>query len=298
MLFWASTDYSHALLQIKSSFIILPLSICFLIFGMAILLWLFLLFASLYHVLVTVLVYGTGRLHPETVVILRDGIRLVLLLVFALINRRQIVPYLKRTRILRVVFIVICAVGVVVSQVNGKSMSDMLVGAKYGLQFCSLFLTAIFVGSVFARYPNYKLQKLLRWLFWLLVSIVIFGLIRQVAKMAWPDIFYTIGYGPFGDRMFGRNPPLYYLTGPGGYARLSGIFSGPNNYGYLFVGLFGFWRWYSRNYIRRPWVKTLLRIVFTVSVLRTLSRGAILGIFLQLIALAFVLFHAKRKYIR
>ena len=29
----------------------------------------------------------------------------------------------------------------------------------------------------------------------------------------------------------------------------------------------------------------------------TLSRGAILGIFLQLIALAFVLFHAKRKYI-
>gem|GEM_PF-5055683 len=29
-----------------------------------------------------------------------------------------------------------------------------------------------------------------------------------------------------------------------------------------------------------------------------MSRGAILGIFLQLIALSFTLFHAKRKFIR
>lgn len=226
------------------------LYLCFLIFGMALLLWLFLLFASLYHVLVTVLVYGTGLLHPETVVILRDGIWLLILIILAVIHRKQIIPYLKRTWTLWLVFIIIAALGRVVSQRNGKSLSDMLVGAKYGLQFCMVFLTAIFVGSVFATYPKAKLQKLLRRAFWLLASLALFGLIRQLAKMFRPDIFYFIGYDTFGDRMFGKNPPLYYLTGPGGYARLSGIFSGPNNYGYLFVGLFGFRRRYSRNHIR------------------------------------------------
>lgn len=48
--------------------------------------------------------------------------------------------------------------------------------------------------------------------------------------MLMPDLFYQIGYAPLGDWVFGQNPPLYYLTGPGGYTRLSGIFSGPNNY--------------------------------------------------------------------
>lgn len=64
------------------------------------------------------------------------------------------------------------------------------------------------------------------------------------------------------------------------------------------VALFGFWWWYLRTHVHHKTVKTLLRILFGLTVVGTLSRGAIIGVFLQIIALAFVLLHAKRKYIR
>jgi len=98
-----------------------------------------------------------------------------------------------------------------------------------------VFLSAIFLGRVFSSLPEKKLRDFLRLIFFLLLGIIVVGLMRQLSKMLWPELFYQIGYASFGDRVFGKNPPLYYLTGPDGYARLSGIFSGPNNYGYLFV---------------------------------------------------------------
>jgi|GEM_PF-5913674 len=82
---------------------------------MAIVLWLFLLLTSLYHVLVTVLVYGIGIAQPETIVVLREGVRFLLLIITAIVQRKHIIPYLKRTRKLRLVFLVICALAIGVS---------------------------------------------------------------------------------------------------------------------------------------------------------------------------------------
>ena len=196
----------------------------------------------------------------------------------------------------------ICLWGVAVSYMQDKTATDMIVGVKYGLQFFLVFLSATFLGYVFSHkgtsHDHQKLPRFLHRLFGIFIGVIVLWLVRQVSKMLRPDIFYKIGYAPFGDRVFGKNPPLYYLTWPGGYARLSGIFSWPNNYGYLFVWLFGFRWWYIRTYVKAYGWKMVLWVLFAASVLRSMSRGAIVGIFLQMVALWFVIFHAKRKYIR
>lgn len=264
---------------------------------MALLLWLFLLFTSLYHVIVTVLIYGLWWHHPEILVVLRDGFRIVFFLLMLVVHRASLVAYIKRTWLMWLVFLVLCGVGVFVSLWQGRTTSDMVVGAKYGLQFFIIFLSAVFIGSTFNQHKE-KYMELLKWLFRLSVWIVMVGLVWQIAKMVVPEFFYHIGYGPFGDRVFGQKPPLYYLTGPGGWPRLSGIFSWPNNYWYLLVALFGFWRRHIRSFIEKKRLTILLRILFSVSLLWTMSRGAIIGVFLQIIALSFVVFHKNKKYIR
>lgn len=91
-------------------------------------------------------------------------------------------------------------------------MSDIVVGAKYGMQFFAIFLSAIFVGKVLSRYPQEKMKKLLRGVFSLVAAIIVAGLVWQIAKMMRPEFFYSIGYAPLGDWVYGHNPPLYYLT--------------------------------------------------------------------------------------
>lgn len=260
-------------------------------------LWIFLLLASLYHVLVTLLVYGLWWVQPEVLVVIRDLLWFFIFGVTILVYRKYFLSYLRRTRKLRVVFILLGLFGLVVSYFQDKTVTDVLVGAKYGLQFFVIFLMAIFMWQVFSHRWAIRFSKFLRSLFAIVLGVVIVWLVWQIAKLYLPERFYSFGYTTFGDWVFGQNPPLYYLTWPGWYARLSGIFSWPNNYGYLFVGLFWFWRRYIRTYVKNKTRKLLLRGLFAVSVLRTLSRGAILWIFLQIIALSFTLLHAKRNYI-
>lgn len=263
---------------------------------MPLLLWLFLLGTSLYHVLVTVVVYGMWRSHAEVLVIIRDGLWLLFFLVSCVIHRKLIVAYLQRTWYLRLVFIALWTLGVVVSCFHQKLPGDIIIGAKYGMQFFVIFLMAIFFWYVFSQQKE-KYYPWLKKIFLMIVVVLIVWFVWQAAKMLMPEFFYSIGYAPLGDWVFGQNPPLYYLTWPGWYARLSWIFSGPNNYGYLMVALFGFWWRYLRTRVQHKTTKTLLRLLFGLSVVGTLSRGAIIWIFLQIIALSFVLLHAKRKYI-
>lgn len=264
---------------------------------MALVLWFFFLLTSLYHVLVTVVVYGWGWHQPEFLVIVRDGLWFVLFAVALIVYRKKIRVYLQHTWYLWLLFFILAAVSYAISFVHQRTASDMIVGAKYGLQFFVIFLSSIFFGMVFVQYPQKDYSHLLKRLFYLLVALLIGWLMWQGAKMVWPDVFYAIGYAPFGDWVFGHNPPLYYLTWPGGYPRLSGIFSWPNNYWYLLVAVFGFWWRYIRTSVVEMKTRIALWVLFALSVVGTLSRGAIMGIFLQLIALAFVVFRAKRKYI-
>lgn len=59
--------------------------------------------------------------------------------------------------------------------------------------------------------------------------------------------------------------------------------------------MFGFRRRYLHTYITNRTTKVLLRTVFAVSALRTMSRGAIIGIFLQIILLIIFLLRERRK---
>lgn len=110
-------------------------------------------------------------------------------------------------------------------------------------------------------------------------------------------MFAVIGYGPLGDYVFGAHPPLYYLTGPGGLIRWSGVFSGPNNYGYFLVASFGLY-WYGiQQYVKGRGLKTLAWILYAVTLLATMSRGAILGVLVQIVLISYVEYNAKRKIV-
>ena len=110
----------------------------------------FLALASLYHIIVTVVVYGIGRHHPEYIVLVRDGLRLIFCLLVAVRYRHLVRQYLRNTWLLWFAFLALVLGSVSLSYSVGKTLGDMVVGAKYGMQFLAIFLSALFIGHVFA----------------------------------------------------------------------------------------------------------------------------------------------------
>ncbi|USN57454.1 MAG: hypothetical protein H6766_03295 [Candidatus Peribacteria bacterium] len=71
-----------------------------------------------------------------------------------------------------------------------------------------------------------SLLQLHKAVFHILYWLLIVGWLWQGLKFFFPDIFIQyLGYGPFGDFSPDMAPPVYYLTGPDGHPRLSGLFA-------------------------------------------------------------------------
>lgn len=105
----------------------------------------------MYHIIVTVLVYGMGRHHPELIVLVRDGLRLIFCLILAVRYRHLLRQYFIDTWGLWIVFLLLLAWSLGLSILSGQTNSDMIIGVKYGMQFMAVFLTAIFVGQIFVK---------------------------------------------------------------------------------------------------------------------------------------------------
>jgi hypothetical protein len=266
----------------------------------------FLAFVVLYHVIVTIFSFWLHRVPPYSVLVLREGLWFiwfawVVMAYRALVHeriRRRWVPLMRALVLLVVSFGTSIALGV--------DVKHILVWTKYTLYYIVPFLTAIFIGMAWwsqshdahDAYEAWRVwETFIRGLWRLTVGILIVWWVWQTSKYFLPDFFHHLGYGPLGDYVFGQRPPLYYLTGSGGVMRRSGIFSGPNNYGYFLVATFGLYRYGIKQYLAKPWLKKLARGLFVMTLLATLSRGAIMGVLVQIVMISYVAYNAKRKVI-
>jgi hypothetical protein len=202
--------------------------------------------------------------------------------------------------------LVLVIVGFITSIALWVDVQHILVGTKYTLYYIVPFLTAVFIGTAWwsdsrvdpdQDQAHRNWDTFIRGLWRLIVAIFMIGWIRQTSKYFFPHVFYDLGYGPLWDYVFGHHPPIYYLTGSGGVMRRSGIFSGPNNYGYFLVATFGLYRYGIKQYLAKPWLKKLARGLFIVTLLATLSRGAIIGVLVQIVMISYVAYNAQRKVI-
>ena len=260
-------------------------------------LW-FLIYVALYHVAVTYFSFGTGLVPPYGFLLLRDAWWLMAVWVIVLYHRAAIKSYLQQRGYMWLTFLGLLAISVLTSVMLNVDVRHMAVGIKYTVYYMLPFLTAIYVWFVWHKtYDSKTFDRRVKLVWKVLVCVLIIWWLWQMTKNIWPEFFMWFGYGGLWDYVFGEKPPLYYLTWPRGVERRSGIFSWPNNYGYLLVVFFGFY-WYGiRTYIKQHSLKVLLWGLYISTLLATLSRGAIIGVLIQIVLISYVIYQTKRRII-
>lgn len=159
------------------------------------------------------------------IAILRDGVRIFFVVLFALYYHKYWKVYVAHWWKVWLGFVVLVIFAILTSFfLFHRSPSDMLIGIKYGLWRMMILLTASGLGF-FLGQKKQTLTSSFSWIKWSLVVIVILGRIWQVGKLLFPDVFFFLGYGKLDDFHFGVNPPIYYLTGFEGTLRWQGLFS-------------------------------------------------------------------------
>lgn len=268
----------------------------------------FLIFVILYHIIVTVICYGIfwGQ-YQEFFSLLRDGIRIAFIAIVISTHRRHCRQFLKTRKYSLIFLWALLIFGIVISKWMDKSRYDILVGIKYGLRYLIILITAIYIGFSLAYEKNKeRFMKFLHFFLYTLIIIMLFGFLRQWAKLIIPEFFHQIGYGPLKDFVFGDKPPIYYLTWYQWTLRWQGIFAWPNNYGYFLIAflpiivLFFRQRLTSIKNLFTANKKTILNIaviaLWIIAIILTLSRTAFIGgiIALALLNIQWIKAHKKR----
>lgn len=156
---------------------------------------------------------------------------------------------------------------------NTSTWVNVAIWLKYGLYSSIVFYTAarIWYSSPLTQSDiiNY-IKRLCH----VIVRCCAAGIIWQWIKRLYPDMFYDIlWYGPIGDYHPNQPHPIYYRTGPGGWPRLSWLMSGPNNLWYLLVAYASLIPLYVHQW--------RAKILYYITTIMTLSRGALLWSWVQ-----------------
>ncbi len=259
---------------------------------MLVLLLIFWNFIALFQILSTVVVHGIGWMWGGSFSLMRDIVRIIVIIGSILIYRNIWWNYLANMRWRWVWWIGLVVFGILVSWINASwqlnPMMDrytisnlptlILLWVKYGLLYRGMMLSASRLGYLMAQYWSMAQWKMLfARLSTLLIWIMVVGWVWQLAKMIWPDVFMMLGYGGLSDFVGQSRPPLYYLTSYDGFPRLSGLFSWPNEYGYLLMTMFSFLLLHIRRGRRTVW------ILYVGSLFATISRGALVWVGFQLV---------------
>jgi len=243
----------------------------------------FFILIILYHIIVTVICYWVlWWQYPELPSLIRDWLRIWFFILMFFVYRKDWKNYFSKRKYPRIALIIMITRGIMISLWAEKSISDMLIWIKYWFFYIFIFLSASFLWFVWKDKLN-KIKNLSN-IWYLLVWIVILWFLRQWAKLIWPDFFMQIWYGPLNDFFFGKNPPIYYLTGYEWTLRWQGIFSGPNNYWYFLVAflpiiilLFKVQARKIKELLKLKSMRNLIWItIWILAILFTLSRTAIL----------------------
>ena len=261
------------------------------------LLW-FLVFVSLYHIVVTCVSFWLWRVPPYSILVVRDVAWLIAIWLFILYHRNYLKKYLAKWWNFRLLFLALLISSIWTSILLWVGVKQMIVWIKYSLYYIMPLLTWIYVWFVWANsMSEQSIKKRVHTLWKILVWVLIVWWIWQIVKNIAPWFMMSFWYGALGDYVYWQNPPLYYLTWPKWFERWSWIFSWPNNYWYLLVAFFGLYRYGIRAYISHMWWKIALWSLFIVTLLATLSRWAILWVLVQIIMISYIVYSSRRKMI-
>jgi len=239
----------------------------------------------LYHLIVTIVWYWIlwGQ-YPEIPSLIRDWLRMVFFVSVFFTYRRDWNTYFGKWKYPWIALVIMIIWWIIISLLANKSVSDMLIWIKYWFFYIFIFLSASFLW--FVAKDKFEKIKNLKDIWYFLIWIVVVWFLRQFAKLIWPDFFMQIWYGPLNDFFFGKNPPIYYLTGYEWTLRRQGLFSGPNNYGYFLVAFLPIIlllfkikikKWKDLLKLNQKEIWNLIFIsLWIIAILFTLSRSAIL----------------------
>ena len=258
----------------------------------------FLIFVSLYHIVVTYVSFWLWRLPPYSILLLRDVSWIVAILLFVLWNLSYLRKHISQWGNFWLLFLILLISSVGTSIVLWVDAKQMIVWIKYSLYYILPLLSWLYVWWVRAQSLSEQVIKKWIHIVWkVIVGVLIVWWVWQILKNLAPWFMTSFWYGALGDYVYWQNPPLYYLTWPKWFQRWSWIFSWPNNYWYLLVAFFWLY-WYGvKAYVANMWWKIALRSLFIVTLLATLSRCAILWVLVQIILISYIVYSSKRKMI-
>ncbi len=249
----------------------------------------FLIFIALYHILNTIFVFGIFGGHFQTFFSFsKDLLWILFFILLVLSNIKFFLQHLKKTWLLYILFFLLIWRSSFISFSNGKEIFDIVVWFKYWIYFFFIVISSVFLWALISQKNSDKrLKDFYIFLFNTLFFIIIFSLFWQILKFVIPWFFQKLGYWPVWDYINWQNPPIYYRTWKWWVPRLAGIFSWPNNYGFFFVSYFSF---FAIN-IFKPKINSFSNnisqirkfIIYVLSVIFTISRGAILWVWIQII---------------
>jgi hypothetical protein len=246
-----------------------------------------------YHLLHTLVVRWQGAISGEILMLSKEGIWFVLVGI-CVVSGRKVLWHMRKQLLLPVVLVAcLCFWAFGMSWWHEIPLWQQLIGFKYDLLPILILLSAVVVGIV--TYPAQAKQEM-RWrrFVYLIAFLLVGWLVWQIGKVMLPEFYARWWYGAVGDFVQGTAPPLYYRTWPGGSMRLQGLFAWPNNYGFWLVGIASFWL-VSLGFAKHRKLLAWWSSIFFVSLLRTLSRGAWIGVFVQIVFLAYVTWSSRLR---
>lgn len=228
-----------------------------------------------YHILHTILWFGRGGVESEIISVVKDVLWIVLVgVLFFTMRASERKLFWNEWKWPIVMFggLILWSLGI--SLREGISVGSIAVGSKYDLYPLFVLLSALMVGVNLSIELGWRLVH--RKTAWIILGIVVLWIVRQGAKVVFPELFTRLWYGPIGDYALGSAPPLRYRTGPWGMMRLQWIFAWPNNYWFFLVALTWVVSYLVVHHPKRRKYR-LLGALFWFSLWATISRWALVG---------------------
>ncbi|MDR0283076.1 MAG: hypothetical protein LBI53_07520 [Candidatus Peribacteria bacterium] len=151
------------------------------------------IFNLLYHIIVTVGIYGIEFVSTSFPAMLREGIWCLFILFIVLFNYDQRKAYRNKRKRNWITCIITLTFAIALSYFFlDKTLGDIVIGIKYGFQRILILLTATIIGFFYQQKINTTegIQRLKR----TLIITVIAGFIRQGMKLLFPEWFGQLGY--------------------------------------------------------------------------------------------------------
>ena len=141
-----------------------------------------------YHIVVTILSYWLDLwISQSNISIFRDALWICFVIIVGIWSDGWIVWYLKKWKKVWIWFAILILFSLWISYLKWVSLSNMMIGIKYGFYFLVIFLTASFVWYVGIK--NFD-KKDFGWIQYLLMWILGLGFIWQFLKIIKPDLHY------------------------------------------------------------------------------------------------------------